>query len=60
MVLTLDIRAINWVVRHIDAVYVPRTDILGINLDIIVLHTGMLSYNGISTYGNGVASNRRA
>ena len=42
------------------AVAVSRTDILGIYLDILVIYTGMLSYKCISTYGNGVASNKRA
>ena len=60
MVLTLDVRTIYLDVLHMYAVAVSRTDIIGIYLDIIVIYTGMLSCNGISTYGNGVASNKRA
>ena len=60
MVLTLDVRTIYLDVLHMYAVAVSRTDILGIYLDILVIYTGMLSYKCISTYGNGVASNKRA
>ena len=41
------------------AVAISRTGILGIYLDIIGIYTGMLSDNGTSTYGSGVASNKR-
>ena len=47
MVLTLNIRAIYLDVRHIYAMPVPRTDILGIHMDILVIYTGRLLDNDI-------------
>ena len=47
MVLTLDIRAVYLDVRHIYAVPVPRTDMLGIYLYMLVIYTGRLPDNDI-------------
>ena len=49
MVLTLDVRAIYLDVHHIYMVPDSRTDMLGIYLDNIMIYTGMISDNGIST-----------
>ena len=49
MVRTHDVRAIYLDVRHIYAMAVSRTDMLGIYLDIIMIYTGVFSDNGIST-----------